>query len=198
MIQTFTDRSQRGIALISSILLLLVATLLALSMFRSYGIQERIAGNTREKQRAINAAISAQQFAEGWLSANPPQASATCAIGFIPSSIGEICNARPFDFTALPWPSGVNYDAFNSNSIAGHTNRISASGATAVGDVGTYYRSPYFYVTDLGAYNLSGTAGELYQINAAGYGGTADAVAVVESTYFVAPGGTTTPQLVDK
>ena len=38
---------QRGIVLITSLLLLIVVTLIALSSFRSMGVQERIAGNTR-------------------------------------------------------------------------------------------------------------------------------------------------------
>ena len=58
---------QRGLALVTALLLLIVVTIMALSMFRSFGIQERIAGNTRDKQRAINAAESAQQYAEYWL-----------------------------------------------------------------------------------------------------------------------------------
>ena len=61
---------QRGVVLVVSILLLLVMTILAISMFRSYGSEEKIAGNTRDKERAFNAAVSAQQFAEYWLSSN--------------------------------------------------------------------------------------------------------------------------------
>jgi len=57
-------RAERGMALITGLLMLLVVTIIGLSMFRSYGMQEKIAGNTREKDRALNAAISAQQFAE--------------------------------------------------------------------------------------------------------------------------------------
>ena len=37
-------------------------------MFRSFGMQEKIAGNMREKQRALQAAVSAEQYAEWWLS----------------------------------------------------------------------------------------------------------------------------------
>src|SRR5580658_202219 len=59
---------QRGVVLVSTLLLLLVMTLFALSMFRSFGVQEKIAGNMREKQRALQSAESAQQFAEVWLS----------------------------------------------------------------------------------------------------------------------------------
>src|ERR1700678_3801318 len=60
----------RGVLLISSLLLLLVVTIIALSMFRSFGIQEKIAGNMREKQRALQAAESAEVYAEVWLQNN--------------------------------------------------------------------------------------------------------------------------------
>ncbi len=74
---------ERGMALISSLLLLLIITILALSMFRSFGSQEKIAGNLREKERALHAAESVQQYAEWWLT--QPAAAATppvsCAAG---------------------------------------------------------------------------------------------------------------------
>jgi len=44
---------QRGVALISSLLLLIIITILRFSMFRSFGTQEKIAGNLREKRRAL-------------------------------------------------------------------------------------------------------------------------------------------------
>ena len=37
-------------------------------MFRSMGLDEKIAGNMRDKQRALNAAETAEQYAENWLS----------------------------------------------------------------------------------------------------------------------------------
>src|SRR6202167_3765108 len=60
--------AQRGMVLISSLLLLLVVTILALAIFRNSGVEEKIAGNEREKERALHAAESAQQYAEWWLS----------------------------------------------------------------------------------------------------------------------------------
>jgi len=62
---------ERGIALVTSLLLLLIITILALSMFRSFGSLEKIAGNLREKDRALHAAESAQQYAEWWLTQPP-------------------------------------------------------------------------------------------------------------------------------
>ncbi len=63
-----TVKSQRGMVLVTSLLLLLVVTMLAVSMFRSMGLDEKIAGNMRDKQRALNAAETAEQYAENWLS----------------------------------------------------------------------------------------------------------------------------------
>src|SRR5205807_8509264 len=41
---------QRGMVLVTALLLLVVVTLLAVGMFRSFGLDEKIAGNVREKQ----------------------------------------------------------------------------------------------------------------------------------------------------
>jgi type IV pilus assembly protein PilX len=177
-------RKQSGMALVTAILLLVVMTIMAISMMRSYGVEEKIAGNTREKERALNAAVSAQQYAEYWLSANPAPLAGACT-GIVSSTIGQICTPPlptiPLNFSTLPlpWASGVTYTQFTSNPIAGVTNTIAGVGA---GAQGTYYAAPVFYITDLGP-NKGTPVGELYQIDAVGYGGTPNAVAVVESTY---------------
>jgi Tfp pilus assembly protein PilX len=49
----------------------------------------------------------------------------------------------------------------------------------------SYYDVPYFYITDLGPNKDPSAPGEVYQIDALGYGGTANTVAVVESTYLI-------------
>src|SRR5437016_13363915 len=69
--------AQRGVALISSLLLLIIITILALSMFRSFATQENIASNLREKDRAWHAAASAQQYGEWRLPAGNDGAIAT-------------------------------------------------------------------------------------------------------------------------
>jgi type IV pilus assembly protein PilX len=192
---TPAQRDQRGMVLISAILLLLVVTIMALSMFRNYGTQERIAGNTRDKQRAFNAAVSAQQFAESWLSTNPPPTPAPCT-GPVGSNIGQICSnpltAAGVDvsFKSLPWTSYVTYSQFAQNQKNLVDNTISTTG----GSENSYYKTPVFYIYHVGT-NLGLPAGEVYQIDAVGYGGSADAVAIVESTYVV---GTSSAHGVDK
>ncbi|MFL6603318.1 MAG: PilX N-terminal domain-containing pilus assembly protein [Steroidobacteraceae bacterium] len=171
--------SQTGMALISGLLLLVVVTILAMSMFRSYGTQQKIAGNVREKQRAVSAATSAQQYAEYWLSTSPSLVAIDCSdIGV--SAVGQVCSNAP-DFTTVPWslaakPVGVTFSNFKLLSQVNHT----ASKAT-------YFDTPLFYITDLG--QSAAGPGEVYQIDATAYGGTSETVAVVESTYLLAPAG---------
>jgi type IV pilus assembly protein PilX len=177
-------RGQRGVVLISALLLLLVVTIMALSMFRNYGTQERIAGNTLDKQRAINAAVSAQQYAEFWLSSNTPPQALLCTV-IVPSSLGQICSnslaplGKDVSTVSLPWTSAVQYSQFSATDSNLKTNTFSTTGGS-----NNYHLAPVFYIQDLGA-NVGTPVGEVYQIDAVGYGGTADAVAIVESTYVV-------------
>jgi type IV pilus assembly protein PilX len=163
-------------ALISAMLLLIVVTILALGMFRSYGMQEKIAGNVREKQRALNAAISAQQYAEWYLTNNPIPATTVCTVGV--AGAFQVCNAA-INFTTTPWGTGVAFTQFTQDSGNGVLNMVNTNAAHD-----TYVRAPTFYVTDLGT-PAGGGPGVVYQIDAVGYGGTDNSVAVVESTYLV-------------
>jgi len=177
--------------LISSLLLLLVVTIMALAIFRSSGVEEKIAGNQREKERALHAAESAQQYAEWWLSsglgATTPIVCNTLVAATTPIA-GQVCaNTLPTIVTNgnvanLPWQVsganvGVTYAPPNMNLNPG-------------GGVNTYSQTPVFYISYLGLTADSTTSNYklLYQVDAAAYGGSANAVAVVESTYYVTSG----------
>ena len=180
--------AQRGIVLVSSLLLLLVVTIIALSMFRSFGIQEKIAGNMREKQRALQAAVSAQQYAEYWLSTTGTgTASVTCAAPLLNANLsqGQICSnklpALVTDVTQVPWQIGtasvgVTYTPANMNISTTPVNNILNP---------SYYKAPTFYISDMGASADPSIPGEIYQVDAFGYGGNSNTAAVVESTYAV-------------
>ena len=105
---------QRGLVLVTSLLMLVVVTLLAVAMFRSFGTDEKIAGNTREKHRALNAAETAEQAAEAWLANGNGVVAVNCtAVLIYPAS--QICNSTMqtanVDPTVLPWAAGVSYTA---------------------------------------------------------------------------------------
>jgi len=206
-IRSAPHRAQRGMVLITSLLLLVVVTLLAVAMFRSMGVDARIAGNVREKQRALHAAIAAEQYAENWLaSATSAQLGATaCAGPVVNVNQGSnqvlVCSNQPYGANALelnPALTPTTATTFVPTQVPWTLNSGAAVGFAYTPpnmNVGTapagqsaanwYVAAPMFYISYLGA-SASNSQGAVYQIDAMGYGGTADAVAVVESTYQIA------------
>jgi type IV pilus assembly protein PilX len=168
-------RPQSGMVLVTSLLLLIVVTLLAVGMFRSFGLDEKIAGNVREKQRALGAAETAEQYAESWLAAGNGSLGINCVAPLVAANLGQVCSNLLATPTQVPYTVGVSY-------IPTVTTPMNVTGVN--GGQGAYYLAPTFYIAYLGA-----TAnGSIYQIDAAGYGGSVDTAAVVEATYLVTSG----------
>jgi type IV pilus assembly protein PilX len=177
--------AERGVVLVTSLLLLLIITIMAVSMFRSFGIEEKIVSNLREKHRALQSAESAQQYAEWWLTqGNNINGVVTCGSPVLVAtgnvSIGQVCSNVLSSVVAgsvatIPWVVGGNQVGVD---YAPPTMNVNTTAAT-----GTYYAPPRFYISLLGA-SATGQ-GNVYQIDAYGYGGTPNAAAVVESTYLV-------------
>lgn len=173
----------RGMVLVSSLLLLLVVTMLAVALFHSFGLDERIAGNTREKQRALQAAVSAEDYAEWWLSNGQTVSSLTC--GF-PVATAEVCtNTLPSvvnggNVAVIPWVTSAGAP------IGGYTYTLPNATVSTTPTAGTYWQSPVFYISYLGLGTAAnGNQGSVYQIDSIGYGGSPNTAAVVESTYIV-------------
>lgn len=165
---------QRGMVLITSLLLLIVVTILAVGMFRSFGLDEKIAGNVREKHRALNAAETAEEYAEWWLASGNGSTGINCT-AMVAATAGQVCSNVLSNAASLPmpWSVGVSYSP----------GAPTAMNITTAGGQDTYYYTPTFYISYLG---LSPNGlGSVYQIDAAGYAGSPDTVAVVESTYLV-------------
>jgi type IV pilus assembly protein PilX len=191
---------QRGVALITAILLLVVMTLLALSMFHSFGIQELVAGNVREKQRAVQGAEAAEQYAEIWLTypgnvlSNSVDCSATSVglVAYSNTSVPYIC-MKPvasiddaLSASTVPWK--VNNAEVGFVFFPGATTGVE-SGGTNTGDMtvsttgilNSYYQPPRFYI-GLVSYTAIQA---LYRIDAWSYAATTSTPAVVESNYVV-------------
>jgi type IV pilus assembly protein PilX len=188
---------ERGMALISALLVLLVLTILAVGMFRSFGIQQKMAGNTRERQRALHASESAQSFAEWWLSSGAginATAGVQCT-GLVSANSAQVCS----NLLTTVMASATNGVATVPWTIGGAEVGVTfiPPGLT-VGTDGPnmYYLAPRFYISYLtGSYNTqTGTTTSSYQVDATGYGGSANAIAVVESTYVVSSTYTTQSQ----
>jgi type IV pilus assembly protein PilX len=166
-------KKQQGLVLVTSLLMLVVVTLLAVALFRSFGTGEKIAGNTREKQRALNAAETAEQAAESWLQTGTALAPVVCAGSIVTYPVSQVCTltmqAQNLDPTVLPWTMAVKYTP--PNMVTGSTG------------AGTYINPPQFYITYLGSHPQNGFTISYYQIDAVGFGANANAAAVVEATY---------------
>ena len=75
---------QRGVALIASMLILVIITLLGLSSMRSAGLEERMSGNQYDKNLAFEAAEAALREAEAVTTA-PMTFSSACVNGLCPT-----------------------------------------------------------------------------------------------------------------
>ena len=182
-------------ALVASLLLLVVITILGVTMFRSYGLTERVAGNTRERERTLEAALAVQSYAEFYLNGNKGANSvqnqdcsklgsavtaSMSAIMVCTNPIGSTStSATGTAATAIPWPNSFTYTPPKMT--------------IASGSFGTYSQAPQLYITFLGASNGSnqsysaqtGMNSSVFQIDAVAWGGAGNTVAVVESGYKV-------------
>jgi len=182
---------QAGMVLITTMLLLVVVTILALAMFRGTGLEARIAGNTMEKQRALQAAVSAQQYAEQWLVTNVASSPPVDCSGTASPSTATPTICTDILSTALdtgtdtqgqvPWKIGGGIVGYSYNP----TNPATSAGYFTVntaGGLNTYYAAPVLYISELGPDGTLANAID-YAIDAWSYAGAQSTVAVVESTY---------------
>lgn len=194
-ITTSPPRRQRGIALIAAILILLVITILGMAMFRSYGMQQRIGGNTRDKLRAVHAAMASQNFAEWYLTQNNGANAATTATCTGTTSATTAISANTPMVCINVIPTTVQYP-----DTWGAAFTYTPTGMSTTAGAGAYSQVPQFYISSLGspsggtAYKSPiGQTQALFQVDAAGWGGTPQAVAVVESSFIVSSVSTTVP-----
>ena len=194
--------AQRGVVLVSALLLLIVMTILAMFMFRTNGVQELIAGNIREKQRAIQSAEDAEQYAEWWLAtigSNGPTAicpslgvvaySATSSQDSVTAcqladALQTIDDAK--NVTTVPWAvSGaeIGFTFYPGNPSVNTATQQGDMLISTTPSTGTYYQVPRFYITLLTPIAVQNQA--TYQIDAWNWGGTQNTVAVVEGMYVV-------------
>jgi type IV pilus assembly protein PilX len=174
-------RRERGFVLVTGLLFLVIITLLGLALFRSSGLMERVAANTRDKQRAFETAQAALQYGEWWLGQPVPLNKSVCTTttGKTTATIhvcSEALSLSRDTIAALGWKaSAFTYQQPNLTATAG-------GGLASGGDV-NYQALPGVYIEDLGL--MPDNKSELYQVTAYGYGGNADTSSIVRSTFKV-------------
>ena len=183
--------TQLGMVLITTMLLLVVVTILALAMFRGVGLEERIAGNVMEKQRALQAAVSAQQYGEQWLANNvtstpPVDCSAQASSSTTTPAICTDILSNSLDsgtVSNVPWKIGGGVVGYSYNPVnTSTTTPTSYFTINTAGGLSTYYAAPVMYISQLGVDATLSNAVD-YRVDAWSYAGAQSTVAVVESTY---------------
>ena len=178
---------QGGIALVSAMLILIILTLLAITMFRGFGLQQKIAGNIREKERAFEAAQNALQYGEWW-AINQAIAStgSTCSTSIAITSDAQMrACTTVLSAPGSPggWTGASTYTppGMTVQTTAGTTGGTVKDAANNVDII--YSKAPMLYVAYL---NLSANGKDvLYSITSAGYGGTGSTISVVQSVVTV-------------
>jgi len=176
--------------LISSLLLLMVVTIFAISMFRSFGVEEKIAGNTRDKERARASAMTALQYAEWWITQGNWANASTCAPALLVAPAqGQIClpaqlpnitntaalNAAVVNVSTVPWLSGAQEIGTQYTPPGMNVTNAAAPDY--------YFGPPRFYISFINQFHYYEYCGNLYQVDAWGYGSSPNTIAVVESTF---------------
>lgn len=92
-----SSRKQRGVALIVSLILLVVVTLLGLSGMQNTSLQERMSGNMYDRSVAMQAAEAALRAAEAAISANPGGGVDCTAVAC------DVIPANTFDNDSTDW-----------------------------------------------------------------------------------------------
>lgn len=116
MIHPHNIRSQRGVSLVIALMFLIVLTVLGLVAVRSSTVQERMAGNDRDRAIAFEAAEAALRDAERDVRANLTSADpfdAACTDGLcLPSTVATA------NWDSIAWSGGTSR-IYGVNSGAG-------------------------------------------------------------------------------
>jgi|EndMetStandDraft_4_1072995.scaffolds.fasta_scaffold03008_6 type IV pilus assembly protein PilX len=152
----FTQR-QRGVTLVITMLMLLLVTIVGVSMIRSTTTDERMAGATRDREKAFQAAEAAVQTCLTQVKVN--------------SFAGTKLNPVAAISSAPNWEVAANWSNANSTEITFPPN--AGDGPDAVGLAAW----PRCMVESLGA------GGESYRVTGRAVGGSSNTEVILQATY---------------
>lgn len=168
-------QSQRGVALVTGLIFLLLLTLLVVSLLRDATLEERMAANARSRQQALQAADAMLRDAEMFI-----ETSGAPFSPFNPASFTTACSqglcTRPATAATPRWrASGFDWHA------ATRTRTLASTGSLA-----GVASQPRFFI-EIANIPVIGGAGPcpkvLYRITARGVGRDGNAEVVTQTLY---------------
>jgi len=185
--------TQKGVVLVISLVLLLIMTLLGVTAMSTTTIQEKMAGNTLDRERAFQAAEAALRDAEQFIE-NPPAAFDPLSSAVNDTCTNGLCTKREDDA------------AFNINTGSSDANWIDERWSDTtlnVWNTANSYRqysttingissTPKYIIEYLSAIDCPGSITgssdcEIYRITAQATGGTLSSRVMLQSTYRIKP-----------
>ncbi|WP_127556574.1 pilus assembly PilX family protein [Saccharospirillum alexandrii] len=167
IVQTNAIQEQTGSALVISLIMLLIISLLAIGGLRSTILQERMSANLHDRELAFQAAEAALRAGERFLVTTPPNTITNS------NGLYDINNAAVPDWL-------------------GPAASVAATGAFELTpELASVARQPQYFIERIGI-TPPGTETEIgtakppvsfYRITARGFGGTDDSVVVVSSVF---------------
>ncbi|HRY14606.1 MAG TPA: PilX N-terminal domain-containing pilus assembly protein [Candidatus Competibacteraceae bacterium] len=163
----FNCKQQKGAALIVALVFLLIMTMIGATAMQSTTQQEKMAGNTRQRNLAFQAAEAALRDGEGILQ----QATLPTFDG---STAGLIQPMVPTTEIGTFW---MGYNWTQSQTYSDTLDEVSAQ--------------PSYVIEELPRVAISGGSVKfgplpeagLYRVTARGLGGTTDAIVILQTTY---------------
>jgi type IV pilus assembly protein PilX len=168
---------QRGAILVISMLILLVMTIIGVTGSRTTVLEERMAGNMRDKELSFQSAEAALRAGEQWVApqAMAPNPVASCSTA--PCNLWEynVSAITDIEDKTLSWwqTNGIEYGTSGSKEISGaaHDPRYLLE---------EYYESPTSLVLGKGK---TKSVRKVYRVTAVGVGGTETTQTVLQSMY---------------
>jgi len=183
--QVSLRQSERGIALITVLMFLVIVTIIGMAAMQSSGLQERMSGNMRDQDVAFQAAENALREGEAWVDAQT--AMPTVSISGSGNCVDPYCDSTV-------WAIGAT--EVNGGNFLDHTNfwDVANNNARTANTVGVEATRPQYvveydrFVSDpASALNIGQPGDEqgrqLFRITSRGTGITDDSRSVTQSTY---------------
>lgn len=168
-----SQHRQRGVVLVVSLIMLLVVTLLAVSSMQGTGLEEKMAGNTRDRNLAFQTTESAIREAETFIEGVVSLGNFNGAAGLF-----GLADIEPYFALTTTWSDTTQHVAANT-------------------DYGSY-EAPRYYIKHFttvkgteGAMNMSGYGDNkgtgdvtIFKITGRGTGGSADSAEVMLRSHY--------------
>lgn len=166
---------QHGVALVLALVFLVIMTILGVAAMSSSNLQEKMAGNQKDRNLAFQASETALVKGEYWIGSQT-------AMPIFDDSVTNDGLHHPSTTTTPAWD-----DSASSNVWTGNDN-ATYSGLTKVSSQPKYIIEDLGEIQDTGSSlslpnNYKTTGKNLFRITARGKGGTDAATAMVQSTY---------------